>query len=229
MFDTILEVFTADGTEFTIGGLLLSLGAALGIGLLISLVYMKTQKAKPPSQSFALTLVFLPAVVSMIIMLIGNSVARAFSLAGAFQIIRFRSAPGDPKDITYVLFSMGVGLCCGMGFHFYGFLAAFVLCAAMVLLELCKFGKPKAQRRLLKITVPENLDYPNAFDDVLRKYTSSYTRTRVKTVNLGSLFELQYALTAKPGINEKAFIDELRCRNGNLNITLVLDTSGDEF
>jgi hypothetical protein len=100
----------------------------------------------------------------------------------------------------------------------------------LVLLETLQFGKGKSERRLLKITIPENLDYANAFDDILKKYTSSYTRKKVRTTDLGSLFELQYAILMESGASEKAFIDELRCRNGNLNITLVLDNmSENEF
>ncbi|MDR1820908.1 MAG: DUF4956 domain-containing protein [Oscillospiraceae bacterium] len=228
MFESIFAA--ADDTlTLSFGSLLIAVGSALVLGLLISVVNMKTHKQKPPTQSFSLTLVLLPAIVTVIIMLIGNSVARAFSLAGAFQIIRFRSAPGDPKDIAYVLFTMAVGLCCGMGYLLFGAAAAVILCAAMAVLEAVKFGAEKDTRRLLKITVPENLDYQTAFDDVLQRHTASYTRRRVKTADLGSLFELQYAITAKPGMNEKAFIDDLRCRNGNLNITLVLDANESEF
>ncbi|MDR0813023.1 MAG: DUF4956 domain-containing protein [Oscillospiraceae bacterium] len=228
MFESIFA--STDATApLTLVSLLLAVGAALVLGLLVSIVNIKTHKQRPPTQSFSLTLVILPAIVTVIIMLIGNSVARAFSLAGAFQIIRFRSAPGDPKDIAYVLFTMAVGLCCGMGYLLFGAAAAVILCAAMAVLEAAKFGREKDTRRLLKITVPENLDYQTAFDDVLQKHTASYTRRRVKTADLGSLFELQYSLTTKPGIDEKAFIDDLRCRNGNLNITLVLDANDSEF
>ena len=228
MFESIFNTVSAD-PSFSAGSLILSLGTALALGLLISVVYMKTHKTRTPTQSFSLTLVMLPAIITIIIMLVGNSVARAFSLAGAFSIIRFRSAPGDPKDITYVLFSMAVGLSCGMGFPFYGVLTAVILCGVMILLETLKFGKGKSEQKLLKITIPENLDYSNAFDDVLQKYTSSYIRKKVRTTDLGSLFELQYAVSMENGMSEKAFIDELRCRNGNLNITLVLDASDSEF
>ncbi|MDR1068765.1 MAG: DUF4956 domain-containing protein [Clostridiales Family XIII bacterium] len=228
MFDSIIEALSSD-INFTVVNLLAALATALVLGLLISVVYMKTHKTKTPTQSFSLTLVLLPAIITIIIMLVGNSVARAFSLAGAFQIVRFRSAPGDPKDITYVLFSMAVGLCCGMGFIVYGALAAVILCGAMALLELLKFGAGKRERRLLKILVPENLDYADAFDDILQKYTSSYDRKKVRTADLGSLFELQYTFTPQKDMDEKAFIDELRCRNGNLNITLVLAASDSDF
>lgn len=221
MFESIFE--SMGETVITIPSLLAALGTALVVGLIISFVYMKTHKTKSPSQSFSLTLVLLPAVITIIILLVGNNVARAFSLAGAFSIIRFRSAPGDPKDITYVLFSMAVGLAAGMGYIPYAVIVGVALCAAMVLLEVCNYGRVKNTERILKITVPENLYFQNAFNDVLKKYTERFNLRRVKTVDLGSLYELEYAITASEGLNEKDFIDELRCRNGNLNITLILD------
>lgn len=238
MLDDLLSQLGMDGSvlgslygdaDFTMMNLLLSMAVALALGWLISFVYMRTHKAKTPPQSFVLTLFILPMIVTIIILLIGNSVARAFSLAGAFQIIRFRSTPADSKDISYVLFCMAVGLCCGMGFLAYGVIAAVILCAVMVVLGALHFGEARMPRQLLKITVPEDLDYQDAFDDVFAQYTSSYTRERVRTVAMGSLYELQYALTAKPGIDEKAFIDDLRVRNGNLNVTLVLDAPSTEL
>lgn len=227
MFESIFTT-TAD-TAVSITSLLIALGVSFALGLVISLVYMKTHQTRTPSQSFALTLIMLPAVITVIILLVGSNVARAFSLAGAFSIIRFRSAPGDPKDITYVLFTMAVGLATGMGYVLYAAIVAAALCLVMVILELAKFGKTGGARKILKITVPENLDYQNAFDGVMQKYTLSANLTRVKTADLGSLYELVYAVTTKNGLSDKDFIDELRCRNGNLNITLVLDAPAGEF
>lgn len=228
MFDSIFSVISAD-SALTLPGLLTALGVALVFGLSVSLVYIKTHKTHTPTQSFALTLVTLPVVITVIILLVGNNVARAFSLAGAFSIIRFRSAPGGPKDITYVLMCMAVGLAVGMGFIAYAVVVAAVLCLIMILLEATKFGKMKGTAKVLKITVPENLDYQNTFDIIMQKYTLSATLYKVKTTDLGSLYELSYSVTMKDGISEKDFIDELRCRNGNLNITLILDAPAGEF
>lgn len=228
MFDSIFSVLSTD-SSLTLSGLLITLGVSLVLGLTVSLVYMKTHKTHTPAQSFALTLVTLPMVITVIILLVGNNVARAFSLAGAFSIIRFRSAPGDPKDITYVLMCMAVGLAVGMGFIAYAAVVAAVLCLVMILLEAIKFGRPKGTCKLLKITIPENLDYQNTFDAIMQKYTLSSTLYKVKTTNLGSLYELSYSVTTKNNISEKEFIDELRCRNGNLNITLVLNAPAGEF
>lgn len=230
----MLETIFSEGTDtlMSIPKLLLAVFTAAAIGLLIALVYIRTRGAPSrtdtervdlPSRSFAVTLVALPAVITVIILLVGNNVARAFSLAGAFSIIRFRSAPGDPRDITYVLFSMAVGLAAGMGFLLYAAIAGAFLCGLMLLLEALGFGRARGAPKMLKITVPEDLDYQNAFDGVLRRFTLSSRLRRVKTTDLGSLFELSYDVVTKNGISEKEFIDELRCRNGNMTITLVLD------
>jgi hypothetical protein len=233
MFESILGTAASSAeTTITAGNLLIALLAALALGAVQSLVYMRTHKNKAPSQSFALTLVMIPAVITIIVLLVGSNIARAFSLAGVFSIIRFRSAPGDPKDIAYVLFSMAIGLACGMGYLLYGVIVAVILCAAMLVLEKIQFGKSKSSNKTLKITVPEDLNYQDAFSDVLRKYTTRYDLTRIKTADLGSLYELVYTITTPDSLNEKELIDALRIRNGNLNITLVLapaQSGGGEF
>jgi hypothetical protein len=229
MLESIFSTSVSADSAITINGLLTALATALALGIAISLVYTKTNKGKSTSQSFALTLVMLPVVVTVIILLVGSNVARAFSLAGAFSIIRFRSAPGDAKDITYVLFTMAVGLAAGMGYLLYAAIITAALCVMRIVLEITKFGLTAGTGTILKITIPENLDYENAFDIVFNKYTSYFKLCRVKTADLGSLYELSYSVTTKIGTKDKDFIDELRCRNGNLNITLVLEAPPGEL
>lgn len=228
MFESIFSLDSSE-TSIAIESLLMSLGVSLMLGFIISFVYMKTHKTKTPSQSFSLALVFLPIIVTFIILMVGNSVARAFSLAGAFAIIRFRSTPGDPRDITFVLFTMAIGLACGMGYLAYGAIVAIILCFVMIILEALGYGRTRTTQKLLKITVPENLDYQNAFEGVLNRYTTSYKLIKVKTADLGSLYDLQYMITCKEDTNERSFIDDLRCRNGNLNITLVMDAPQNDY
>ena len=216
-------------STLTVSNSLVALLAAFAVGILISLVYMRTHKNNNPSQSFALTIVILPAVISVIILLVGSNIARAFSLAGAFSIIRFRSVPGDPKDIAYVLFALAAGLACGMGYLTFGFLFTLVVCLVMLILNAIKFGQSRTTGKLLKIVIPENLDYQNALEDVLNQYTVSHDLIKVKTTDLGSLYELVYRVTTRNDRNEKDFIDELRCRNGNLNITLVMNAQPAEY
>jgi hypothetical protein len=228
MFESIFGTAVTD-TAASPDSFLISMAVALLTGILVSMVYIKTHKTGTPTQSFALTLVILPVVITVIILLVGNSVSRAFSLAGAFAIIRFRSAPGDPKDITYVLFTMAIGLALGMGYLLYGVVIALILCCVMIVLHLVKFGQGSQSQRILRIMMPENLDYCGVFDDIFERYTKHYQRVRVRTVDLGSLYEVQYVISVSNNMNEKAFIDELRCRNGNLNITLLMDASENEF
>lgn len=210
------------GESLTLTNALIIIVSALALGLLISVVYMKTHKKEGYAGSFPATLIMLPAIIAIIILLVGNNVARAFSLAGAFSLIRFRSAPGDPKDIAYVFFTLAVGLACGIGYVGYATIFAVILCIVMLILTAVKFGNVKSDPMTLKITIPENLNYQGLFDDILKQYTASYVLKRVKTSDFGALFEITYHITLKQDSNNKEFIDALRCRNGNLNISLTL-------
>jgi hypothetical protein len=191
--------------------------------------YIKTCNKNGYSQNFSLTLILVPTVIAIIILLIGSNVARAFSLAGAFSIIKFRSAPGDPKDIAYVLFTMAAGLACGVGYFGYAALFTVFLCSLMFILNAFNFGSQKNSYKILKITIPEDLDYEGAFDEVFNKFTTSYDLKKVKTTDLGSLYELVYTIAMDNKVNQKEFIDALRCRNGNLNITLSMQADASEY
>lgn len=217
MWESLFE--TSVVQSLTMRSTLLVLLSALGLGLLISLVYLKN-RGREGSSSLAVTLIMLPAIIAVIILLVGNNVARAFSLAGAFSLIRFRSAPGDPKDIAYVFFTLAVGLACGMGYVIYAAVVAAVLCLAIVALDLLKYAQPKATPARLKVTLPEDVDYQGLFDDLFAEYTTSHQLQRVKTVDFGSLFELTYSISLRSDGDQKRFIDQLRCRNGNLKIAL---------
>lgn len=208
---------------FTLSNILIVIGTSIVLGLAICLTYIKTHKKEGYVPSFTITLIMLPVIISIIILLVGNNVARAFSLAGAFSIIRFRSAPGDAKDISYIFFTLAVGLASGMGFIGYAVLFTIILCLVMIIIDVTKFASPKSKSLELKITVPENLNYEGVFEDILEKYTVNWNLARVRTRDFGSLFELSYRVSMKPEENTKKFIDELRCRNGNLNIILTSD------
>lgn len=221
MLETIIS--TTTGESFTLSNSLIVILSSIILGFIISFLYMKTHKKTGYNQGFTLTLVMLPVVIAIIILLIGNNVARAFSLAGAFSIIRFRSEPGEPKDISYILFTLAVGLTCGMGYIGYAIMFTVILCALMLGLDITKFATPKNRPMQLRITIPENLNYEDAFDEILNEYTDSWTLNRIKTRDFGALFELDYSISIKNYINQKKFIDDLRCRNGNLNISLTLN------
>lgn len=199
------------------------------LGAVISITYMKTSKKGAYSQNFSLTLVIIPTIIAIIVLLIGSNIARAFSLAGAFSIIRFRSAPGDPKDIAFVLFTMAAGLACGVGAYGYAGLFTVFLCVLMYILSIIDFGVKKVSHKLLKITIPEDLDYEGAFDDIFASYTTRHELIKVKTMDLGSLFQLIFTVTMDNNKSQKEFLDALRCRNGNLNITLSMNEDVAEY
>lgn len=223
MLDTLFGTSIVEA--LTLGTTITILLSSLVIGLVISGVYIRTHKNEGYSGSFVITLIMLPAIIAMIILLVGNNVARAFSLAGAFSLIRFRSAPGEPKDIAYVFFTLAVGLACGMGYIAFAVVFAAIICVVMVILTITQYGMPKSTQMQLKIVLPENVNYQGLFDDLLETYTDGYQLTRVKTADFGTLFELVYHITLKNEVNQKEFMDQLRCRNGNLNITLGLRDS----
>ncbi|MDO3409847.1 DUF4956 domain-containing protein [Saccharibacillus sp. CPCC 101409] len=221
MLDSILNSTTTATTDLTLTNALVTIGLAIILGAIISLTYMKTNKATY-TQGFTLTLVILPIVVAVIILMIGSNVARAFSLAGAFSIIRFRSAAGDPKDITYVLFTMAAGLACGVGSLGYAVLFTLILCVVMFVLSRFKFGVKKSQQKTLKVTIPENLGYEEAFEEVFQKFGVQHDLKKIRTTELGSLYELVYSVTMDQSVNQKAFLDSIRTRNGNLDLSLTM-------
>lgn len=225
----IESIFTSTTTssELTFTHALLTIFISIALGAIISFTYMKTQVGY--TQNFALTLIVLPAIVAIIILLIGSNIARAFSLAGAFSIIRFRSAPGDPKDIAFVLFTMASGLACGVGSFGYAVLFTITLCLLMFFLNFFKFGAKKAAQKLLKVTIPENLGYEEAFDEIFKQFKIDYELRKVRTTELGSLYELVYSVTIDHLTNQKEFLDAIRCRNGNLDITLTMSPTASEY
>lgn len=223
------SIFSATQTEqMSVKNFLICIIASLIMGAFIALVYTIKNRA---SASFVLTLAVLPSVVSVIIMMVNGNIGAGVAVAGAFSLVKFRSAPGSAKEISNIFLAMGTGLICGMGYIAYAALFTLILCLAMLLLQLVGFGKKKVTNdRFMSITVPEDLNYTDVFDDLFEKYTSRHILTSVKTSNMGSLFKLKYDLTLKNASSEKEFIDELRIRNGNLEISLSLPkTDSDEF
>lgn len=216
MFKTVFEAAGSISTKDA----LISLGVALALGIFLSLIYMFSDAKKKYSRNFAFSLVILPVCVAAVIMLIGSDIAKAISLGGVFALVRFRSVPGTSKDIVNVFFAMATGLACGMGCVIFASVFCLGVGAVYVLFNRFGYSAGKSEAKQLKITIPENLNYQGAFDDLFQEYTDSAALERVKTTNLGTLYELTYAVELKKDINEKLFLDSLRCRNGNLNISL---------
>ncbi len=208
------------GNQFTVGAILSVLGSSLVFGIILSLVYIFSCRNERYSRGLSITLVLLPVIIGTVIMLVSDSFARAFGLAGAFSIIRFRSTQGNPKDLAYIFAGLAIGLACGMGYILAGGIITAFICVILLILSLVKYGISKTPPMLLKITVPESLNYVGVFDECLGKYTKSWRLVKVKSNNFGTMFDLSYDIRLKDGINEKEFIDELRCINGNLNIMI---------
>ena len=219
--DLISSAATGDiASSLTIVSVLEILASSVIIGLVISLVYLFTHKKEGYSQAFCVALILLAPIVGLVILLIGNNVARAFSLAGAFALIRFRSAPGDPKDIAFVFLSVVMGLACGMGYWLYAAIATVVICLVIIILHLTNYAGKKGDVYTLKITVPETLNYVGASDETLNKYTNSFKLVRVKSVDFGALFELSFTVELKDDKQMREMLDDLRAMNGNLKIML---------
>lgn len=220
MLDSIFSS-ALDGTALSFNNTIITIGISIFLGLIISFTYMKTNQTTY-SQSFTLTMVVLPVIVAIIILLIGSNIARAFSLAGAFSIIRFRSAPGDPKDIAYVLFTMASGLACGVGAFGYSVMFTLILCMMMLVISRFNFGGKKSLQKTLKVTIPENLSYEEALNEIFHKFNVSFDLKKIRTTELGSLYELVYIVTIHESVNQKQFLDAIRTRNGNLDISLTM-------
>ena len=221
MFDTVFRgLFDTDMTSIiSISEFLLCIVTSLLVGLILAIGYMyRTRYTK----SFVVTLALLPAVVCVVIMMVNGNVGAGVAVAGAFSLVRFRSVPGTAKEITMLFLAMGAGLIAGMGYLAFAVLFTLIMCAINLLYNQLDFGfkKNSARYKTLNITIPEDLDYTGVFETVLTAYTTSYELIRVKTTNMGSLFRLTYNVVMKDAINEKELIDELRCRNGNLEITV---------
>lgn len=221
MLNAIFQgVFDTDVTSvITLSDFMLCVGSALVIGMILAGCYMwKTRYTK----SFVATLAMLPAIVCVVIMMVNGNVGAGVAVAGAFSLVRFRSVPGSAKEIGAIFLAMGTGLVVGMGYIGYAFLIAVILGGMTLLYNQLDFGAGRgmALYKTLHITIPEDLDYTEVFDEILKKYTEECELVQVKTTNMGSLFRLTYHLKMKKMSEEKNLIDELRCRNGNLEITV---------
>lgn len=214
MLNSILTTTTSGDISFQ--SIILCTLASLVLGLGVAMVYMYKSKY---SKNFVITLALLPALIQLVIMMVNGNLGAGVAVMGAFSLVRFRSVPGTSKEILNIFFAMALGLTTGMGYVGYAVVFFLIISIAMVVLARSKFGEKTQAEKELKITIAESLDYNGIFDDLFEKYTNSTELVRVRTTNMGSLYELQYHIAIKDQTLEKEFIDEIRCRNGNLNIT----------
>ncbi len=203
---------------FEIWSVLTAFAVALTLGLLIAVLYRRCAV----SHGFPVVLALMPMLVTAVIMIVNGNLGASVAVLGAFGLVRFRSAPGTAKEIGFLFFSMAVGLAVGMGFLTLAALITLIAGTVFLILEKSGFGNVECRERELKVTIPEDLDYDGIFDDLFQKYTTHATLDRVKTTNMGTMYELSYLIEMRNMSQQKAFIDELRCRNGNLTIVMGL-------
>lgn len=212
MLDSILSLSTEGITtkEF-----LICTCFSIIFGFLIAIIHMYRNQY---SKNFILTLVLLPAIVQSVIMLVNGNLGTGVAVMGAFGLVRFRSVPGNSREIGSIFLAMAVGLATAMGYIGIGGLLVIIIGAIICILTIVSFGELKQIEKDLKITIPENLDYEGIFDDIFTTYTDKSRLLKVKTVNMGSLYELEYHILFKKEKSEKEFLDAIRCRNGNLTV-----------
>ncbi|MBE6624274.1 MAG: DUF4956 domain-containing protein [Ruminococcaceae bacterium] len=190
-------------------------GVAIALGLLIAFCYMFKSEF---SKHLVISIALLPVIVAVLIMLVNGNIGAGVAVGGVFALTRFRSAQGTAKEITHIFLSMAVGLTLGLGFVAIAIILVILVEALNIIFAVTKFGTITDNRRTLKITIPEDLNYTSLFDDIFEKYTTHFSLDKVKLRNLGTMFRLSYSITLKDPSLEKEFIDEIRTRNGNLDV-----------
>lgn len=214
MFNSIFDS-TTTGLSITTG--LICAGVALLLGVIIAIAHMKTSQT---TKGFLTTLATLPLLVMAVMIMINGNLGTSIAILGAFSLIRFRSIQGRAKDLLSVFFAMMVGLACGMGHVLFAVVITIISVIAIVFFTYTHFLEPNKKQRVLKIMVPEDLDYEEVFDEIFAKYTSRVDLVQMKTMNMGSLYKLTYDITMKNGVKEKEFLDEIRIKNCNLKVLL---------
>ena len=214
MFNTIFDNTTA-GLEITTA--LIAAGVAVLMGLAIAVTHAKTTQT---TKGMLITLAVLPVLVMAVMIMINGNLGTSIAILGAFSLIRFRSMEGRAKDLLAIFAAMMIGLACGMGHILFGAVITAIYIIAVILFSCTRLLEPDRHERILKIVVPEDLDYDEAFESILQKYTSRHRLVRMKTINMGSLYKLTYEVKMRQGIKEKEFLDEIRVKNCNLKILL---------
>ena len=206
---------------FSLASVVLAMSGAAFAGIMIALIYKLHDDA---SGSYINILALTPVLICSVIMIVNGNLGTSVAVLGAFGLIRFRSAPGTAREIGYLFLAMACGLSAGMGFLSLMLLILVISCGMLLILEGIGFERHTSNYRQLRITIPEDLEYPGLFDDLFMEYTRSCSFIKARTVNMGTMFELTYQLELRDGRKEKQFLDELRCRNGNLGISLGIIT-----
>jgi len=216
--ETLLTALSTSTTEATVStgqAVVYALWAAV-LGLVVSLTYIKT--GNKISKNFARTLIILPILVCVVLLVVNGNFGTSIAVLGAFSLVRFRSLQGSSRDIGFIFFAMTIGIVCAIGQIPLATILTLAICLIHFVLNAFKYGANAASEKDLRITIPENLDYSDIFDDLFEKYTSSHKQIAVKTTNMGSMYEINYQVKLIDDKDEKKFIDEIRMRNGNLTV-----------
>ena len=214
MFNTIFNTSTA-GLEMNTA--LIAAGAAILMGVVLAFTHMKTART---TKGFLVTLAVLPLLVMAVMIMINGNLGTSIAILGAFSLIRFRSVRGTAKDLLAIFFAMMIGLACGMGHVLFGAVMTAIGVVAIILFTYIPLFEPDKKDRVLRIVVPEDLDYTEAFNEILKKYTSRAELITMKTVNMGSLYDLTYNVRMRRGAKEKQMLDAIRVKNCNLKVQL---------
>ena len=211
------SIFSSSVASISMQNWIICIVAAIILGGVISITHKLTSKTTP---NFLITLAVLPVLVQVVILLINGNLGTSLAVAGAFSLIRFRSMPGNSKEIISVFWAMTIGLALGMGYVAFAVIVTIVVAVLVIVLNKFVLNSKNSCDRKLKILIPENMDYEQVFNDIFKKYTSKIELRKAKTTNMGSMYELIYDVKIKPNHKEKEFIDEIRCRNGNMLVAL---------
>lgn len=211
MFESIFN------DTLTLESVLLSIIVSLLLGLFVAYIHMRTTKY---TKNFIITLSILPLLVQIVMMMVNGNLGTSVAVLGAFSLIRFRSIPGNSREITSIFFAMAIGLATGMGQLILAIMLTIIIGFVLFILSKSKFGEQKISDQVLKITIPETLDYNNVFNDIFNEYLEEYKLFQVKTTSMGSLYELSYKVSLKDDLCSKKLMDDIRVRNGNLKIVL---------
>lgn len=211
MFNSILS------TSMTLEIITMCTLTSILCGAVLSFAYMQTGRY---SQNFPISLLILPTIVQMIIMLVNGNLGVGVAVAGAFSLVRFRSLPGSSKEILTIFFAMALGIATGMGYVLYAILFTALISILMLVLYKTNFAKTKDLQRTIRITIPEELNFEGTFDDTFKTHTKKYELDRIKTTNMGSMFELTYKIELRTLENIKSLLDDIRIKNANLPIIL---------
>ena len=214
MFNTIFDS-TSTGLDITTG--LIAAGVALLLGIVIAITHMKTSQT---TKGFLTTLATLPVLVMSVMIMINGNLGTSIAILGAFSLIRFRSIQGQAKELLSVFFAMAIGLACGMGHILFASVVTLIGVIAILFFSYTHFLEPNKNQRVLKIVIPEDMDYEEVFEETFKKYTTNAELVRMKTMNMGSLYKLTYDITLRSNIKEKEFLDEIRVKNCNLKVLL---------